>query len=336
MSHLRTTTSRLSSEVDASIKLPECEHGPALKFDRTIKDGTVRAFYACSAVRDRKECPLFYWADEWAKRKHSIEPAAVRRKLTPCTPIPQLGSVSFMANAESQSASQFFFDAPTLNQLIEIIKTRSYKRILCIGCPTIAASFPGSSTLLDIDDRLPNVIRYNMFTNHFFIPSEEKEVKAIEYDLVVCDPPFQPELLTLLGSSIKTLAPKAGIMLAFPCFHKDAVFEATKCKITDLRLGYENHKNYRGIKSPVRLFTNIVQKEMHLGEEYEKCVPCGRFVHKTLNKHCKQCKNCTTVHGAALYRHCRQCNTCVKPGYVHCIACKRCCKTEHKCMNTSR
>lgn len=36
---------------------PVCEHGPALLFERYI-DGKCQQFYACSAYRDQKECPL--------------------------------------------------------------------------------------------------------------------------------------------------------------------------------------------------------------------------------------------------------------------------------------
>ena len=33
-------------------------------FERFFKDKPARKFYACSACRDRKECPFFQWQDE--------------------------------------------------------------------------------------------------------------------------------------------------------------------------------------------------------------------------------------------------------------------------------
>lgn len=41
---------------------PVCEHGPALLFERLI-DGKCQQFYACSAYRDQKECPLHILVD---------------------------------------------------------------------------------------------------------------------------------------------------------------------------------------------------------------------------------------------------------------------------------
>lgn len=42
---------------------PKCPHGPTLLFSREI-NGKKRNFYACSACRDRKQCPFFMWQDE--------------------------------------------------------------------------------------------------------------------------------------------------------------------------------------------------------------------------------------------------------------------------------
>ncbi|KAL5005479.1 hypothetical protein ScPMuIL_018935 [Solemya velum] len=47
------------------INVPECPHGPTLLFERYGKgDETVKRFFACSAFRDRKECPFFQWEGE--------------------------------------------------------------------------------------------------------------------------------------------------------------------------------------------------------------------------------------------------------------------------------
>nr|BAN21448.1 conserved hypothetical protein [Riptortus pedestris] len=44
-------------------KNPRCAHGPTLKFSRLVK-GDVKVFFACSAYRDRKDCPFFLWEGE--------------------------------------------------------------------------------------------------------------------------------------------------------------------------------------------------------------------------------------------------------------------------------
>lgn len=42
---------------------PQCTHGPTLKFTRLVCDKRV-TFYACSAYRDRKDCPFYLLEDE--------------------------------------------------------------------------------------------------------------------------------------------------------------------------------------------------------------------------------------------------------------------------------
>ena len=38
--------------------------GPTLLFERFFEKKEPRRFFACSACRDRKQCPFFYWADQ--------------------------------------------------------------------------------------------------------------------------------------------------------------------------------------------------------------------------------------------------------------------------------
>eukprot|EP00050_Salpingoeca_kvevrii_P008931 m.305978 g.305978 ORF g.305978 m.305978 type:complete len:500 (+) comp18391_c0_seq1:33-1532(+) len=41
---------------------PQCAHGPGLLFVRYAENGSRRRFWACSACRDRRDCPLLVWA----------------------------------------------------------------------------------------------------------------------------------------------------------------------------------------------------------------------------------------------------------------------------------
>ncbi|XP_018011447.1 rRNA N6-adenosine-methyltransferase ZCCHC4 [Hyalella azteca] len=43
---------------------PMCLHGPTICFERFFIEKKSRKFYACSACRDRKDCPFFMWADQ--------------------------------------------------------------------------------------------------------------------------------------------------------------------------------------------------------------------------------------------------------------------------------
>ena len=39
---------------------PECDHGPSILFERIMSQGKIRKqFFACSAFRDRKQCPFY-------------------------------------------------------------------------------------------------------------------------------------------------------------------------------------------------------------------------------------------------------------------------------------
>ncbi|XP_014291204.1 rRNA N6-adenosine-methyltransferase ZCCHC4 isoform X1 [Halyomorpha halys] len=58
---------------------PKCAHGPTLKFSRLVK-GRVKRFFACSACRDRKDCPFFLWEDEPISDSKLLSWAEVRNK----------------------------------------------------------------------------------------------------------------------------------------------------------------------------------------------------------------------------------------------------------------
>ena len=39
---------------------PKCDHGPSVLFERIMSEGKIRKqFFACSAFRDRKNCPFY-------------------------------------------------------------------------------------------------------------------------------------------------------------------------------------------------------------------------------------------------------------------------------------
>ncbi len=51
---------------------PHCPHGPCVLFRRSAGDS--RAFFSCSAARDRRDCPFFLWQDE-AETKNGMKTA---------------------------------------------------------------------------------------------------------------------------------------------------------------------------------------------------------------------------------------------------------------------
>lgn len=75
MKRTNEKTSELSSGISVILndntESPHCPHGPTVLFQR---HGSNRAFYACSAFRDRKECQFFVWRDDFDKAKWQIRP----------------------------------------------------------------------------------------------------------------------------------------------------------------------------------------------------------------------------------------------------------------------
>lgn len=45
---------------------PVCEHGPTILFEHKNNNENVRKFFACSAYRERKDCPVHIPFDQWS------------------------------------------------------------------------------------------------------------------------------------------------------------------------------------------------------------------------------------------------------------------------------
>ena len=352
-SNKRRTVSHLlesSLSVAAGAIVPECQHGKALKFARTdTKTGEAREFYACSANRDRKICPLFHWTEDWerkvksgAVKKSVAAPDARREKKAKLDE-----SLGMEALTDNKSNAQFLFDGKSIAIIANIVQSYvaslENAKILCIGTPSIHKSLMGlglDSTLLDEDARLsttlPNTHRFNVFNGNMYGGSQP----ADSFSVIVIDPPFQPQLMPALFSTVKRLFPVSSsqlVLFAFPYFNLDEVVAAnTSLALTDVRLSYRNHKKYvSGERSPVRLYSTkpLVEFTKDLGKEYPICEKCNAFSHVS-NHHCDACNKCTTIAGAEKYKHCKRCAKCVKPRAVHCNTCKRCFVTEHTCRTT--
>lgn len=72
---MASTSANIDVILDTVDKVPSCPHGPALLFERFVKNEGPRQFFACSAFRDRKQCSFFKWADD-VKEKSDKSQAA--------------------------------------------------------------------------------------------------------------------------------------------------------------------------------------------------------------------------------------------------------------------
>lgn len=353
----RTITSSLvapvSKEGEDPKQVPSCSHGPALRFSRdNSKSGESREFYACSVTRDRKVCGLFHWVDEWDRKQRNAdmgvakssgaEPARKKLKNVP--------DCVFATNVDNKTNAQFVFDRASIKIVQDIAgefinKTTNTKRILCLGTPTIhrallAASM--DSTLLDEDSRLvdmfPNTFRFNMFNGSWF--NLDTNPIGDDFSLIICDPPFHPELLSAMKNTLSTIFPRTyeqgGMIMAFPYFFSKTMAEVLPgLAVSDIRLTYANHPKYKTPeRSPVRVYmTRGVSGTLGEGIDFaghEFCKSCDVHVSR-LNSHCEKCQKCTTLAGKTPFIHCDICEVCVKPNSAHCFKCNRCFQGAHSC-----
>ncbi len=354
--HRRTTTSSLVTSSfsvgDELIKLPECSHGPALRFSRHDgKSDASRDFYSCSVTRDRKVCSMFHWVDEWNRKmkrssggsKEVVATEQARKKLK------HVPDCTFSTIVDNKTNAQFVFDKSTISNVLNIVKKviqdlSNHRRVLCLGTPTIHRALLEAnidSTLLDEDSRLvncfPNTYRFNMFNGSWF---GESCPVIDDFSAIVCDPPFHPELIQALKNTLKNVFPNSlasgYLIMAFPYFLSRQITEAFPDSImTDIRLTYANHPKYKTHdRSPVRLFTtrgivSVLDADFELsGHIY--CKLCCCHVSK-VNSHCNTCQKCTTNAGKNLYKHCDICRVCVKPNAIHCSKCSICAIGSHSC-----
>lgn len=153
---------------------PHCPHGPTILFKRTSAEGCSTGFFACSAFRDRKECPFYL-------REGDPVPKTMYESRHPTTTLEDIvgqGKSDFSychdcstlcAGKQAKSAphkghrvttglsletlkrptrimdtkscskkeAQFYFTSKTLETIVKNFKSNNLCRILCIGTPTI-------------------------------------------------------------------------------------------------------------------------------------------------------------------------------------------------------
>ncbi|KAF4678088.1 rRNA N6-adenosine-methyltransferase zcchc4 [Perkinsus chesapeaki] len=345
----RTINKLVLDNDDAKVPPPQCEHGPAVRFRRITKaaDGSVqdsRDFYACSAIRDRKICPLFCWVDEY--ERHAENSA---KRLRTSGPEREYDKTNNKANA------QYFFSGEAVGVIKRYVAKHGYHRVLCLGTPVVYRTLSDSKDnvdtfLLDMD---PVVVqkaessgaRFNMVNGYFFDDAgkdrNEGWLRSGGVDIVVVDPPFQPELVPAIWRSLRSLLgsdafSKVDVLFAFPYFSRDALQEspcAPKLFMNEYRVDYANHKTYKADRSPVRFFTRLHELTNLPSSSYKVCKKCGgKWVHNS-NVHCDLCGGCMTIHGAKAWEHCSRCGKCTKPGLKHCDNCTICLPVGHQCRS---
>ncbi|XP_063695905.1 rRNA N6-adenosine-methyltransferase ZCCHC4 [Culicoides brevitarsis] len=179
--------------IDDSIKKPWCPHGPTLLFESTSSDkSTVRRFFACSACRDRSECPFYQEYDSeseeievqkeiskelvtfeefqkspvndrfYCMKTHSVYLKSKTQSHSNFESIPFPSTLTkpsefLPPKSNDKKEAQYFFSTDTLTFFTRMFRQLSINKVLCIGAPAMhdeLLSHGIKSFLLDIDDRL--------------------------------------------------------------------------------------------------------------------------------------------------------------------------------------
>ncbi|OQR79670.1 zinc finger CCHC domain-containing protein 4-like, partial [Tropilaelaps mercedesae] len=177
-------------------KSPACSHGPALLFDRVGK-----RFFACSACRDRKLCPLYVevgvkrkfktWLDVRERyvpsEAHSdppqlsndahfcskccriypdIQNACSNHHLQNISPSETKFPSEFLAQlSDNKSHAQYHFHKDTLEFIVHL--SSKFNKVLCLGTPSVFErlhSLGVNCHLADIDRRLEAFYSSTEFT----------------------------------------------------------------------------------------------------------------------------------------------------------------------------
>lgn len=105
---------------------------------------------------------------------------------------------------ERHEHEQYFFDAPTLTRLAELLS--SFRRPCLLCAPMLGkhlVELGRAPVILDIDDRFRDVSGYQEFNLH-----RPKDFKVSDggFDVIFCDPPFFGVKLSALFRAIRVLA----------------------------------------------------------------------------------------------------------------------------------
>lgn len=201
-----SSTLRVILEADIRSN-PECDHGPSVLFERVFSNKKMKTqFFACSAFRDRKQCPFYLLSNSKSdksrpcvRKKSKYRPLRLinnpkafcstcqillddreshnnSHELT--TDSLKKPSKLLTALDNSKSQAQFHFSQESVEVITKNVKNLDPSLVICIGTPSIFEELNKDCCdnfeviLLDIDHRLAmfhnKFCHYNMFNHHFF------------------------------------------------------------------------------------------------------------------------------------------------------------------------
>ena len=154
---------------------PKCEHGPSVLFERTLSNNKSKTqFYACSAFRDKKQCPFYLLPNsKGAKSSQKLLKRVLKRPLKLIqNPTAFCSTCQILLDEESKkghkkshewitdqslknpskllkaldnskSQAQFHFSQESVEVIVKSIKSQNPSLVICIGTPSIFEALKG-------------------------------------------------------------------------------------------------------------------------------------------------------------------------------------------------
>ncbi|MEO0475629.1 MAG: hypothetical protein AAF085_06625 [Planctomycetota bacterium] len=158
---------------------------------------------------------------------------------------------------ENHANEQYFFDAPTLDRLRDVVARFEDPCILC--APMLGRSLHEHgqpAAVLDIDDRFADLPGYQRWDVYRPEPVEQA------FGLILCDPPFFNVSLSELFRAIRLLAKfdlTTPIAIGYLARRERALlgtFAPFNLQASTFRLGYQTVQDQTG-RNDIRLYTNF-------------------------------------------------------------------------------
>ena len=148
----------------------------------------------------------------------------------PAQPATALTPATLNGIVEDHSVEQYFFDAPTCEALLEMLRPYERPLLLCAPAVAVAAEKAGGSKclLLDRDERFSFLPGFRKFDLDNCDPAAARFDGGEAADVVLCDPPFANFPLAKLRAVVDELAPGATLFLAYNQKREEEVLEAFK------------------------------------------------------------------------------------------------------------
>lgn len=211
---------------------PKCAHGPTLKFSRVVKR-KAKNFFACSAYRDRKECPFFLLEGDRMTESKKVSLEEWKQKTFPT------------------------IDHEIIIKRLQQFKVITAKKHFCLSC----FNFVFPEEFNDHKNHLLKPILKNIQLEqprNIIFPLTKNKGEAQFW--------FSDKTLNFILTNIKRLNPKKVLCIGAPTIHEHLVNSCYKSLLLDI-----DHRYHWFYDSDKYIWFNMFN--FHFMGDKEKCAP---------------------------------------------------------------